>query len=93
MLVVMFNNRAYYNDWEHQERIARLRGTPVENSWIGMEIARPAPDFAGIARSLGWHAEGPIERPDDLSDALRRAVAVVTRDRTAALVDVVCQPR
>ncbi|HET9672537.1 MAG TPA: thiamine pyrophosphate-binding protein [Actinomycetota bacterium] len=93
MLVVMFNNRAYYNDWEHQERIARLRETPIENSWIGMEIDRPAPDFAGIARSLGWHAEGPIERPDDLSDALSRAVAVVTEDRKPALVDVVCQRR
>jgi acetolactate synthase-1/2/3 large subunit len=40
MLVVMFNNRAYYNDWEHQERMARRRGTPVENSWIGMELER-----------------------------------------------------
>ena len=28
MLVVMYNNRAYYNDWEHQIRMARLRGTP-----------------------------------------------------------------
>ena len=27
MLAVMFNNRAYYNDWEHQERIAHARGT------------------------------------------------------------------
>jgi len=25
----MYNNRAYYNDWEHQIRMAKLRGTPV----------------------------------------------------------------
>jgi benzoylformate decarboxylase/acetolactate synthase-1/2/3 large subunit len=93
MLVVMFNNRAYYNDWEHQERMARRRGTPVENSWIGMEIDRPAPDFAAVARGLGWHARGPIERPDDLAGALAEAVAVVRDDRSPALVDVVCQPR
>ena len=23
----MYNNRAYYNDWEHQIRMAKLRGT------------------------------------------------------------------
>lgn len=93
MLVVMCNNRAYYNDWEHQERMARQRGTPVENSWVGMEIDRPAPDFAGVARALGWHAEGPIERPDELADALERAVRVVREDRMPALIDAVCQPR
>ena len=93
MLVVMCNNRAYYNDREHQERMARQRGTPVENSWVGMEIDRPAPDFAGVARALGWHAEGPIEQPDELAGALGRAVRVVREDRMPALVDAVCQPR
>jgi len=93
LLVVMFNNRGYHNDWEHQERIARQRGTPLENAYLGMEIDRPAPDFAGVARSLTWWAEGPITQPADLSDALRRAVGVVVGERRPALVDVVCQPR
>ncbi|MGH2640381.1 MAG: thiamine pyrophosphate-dependent enzyme, partial [Actinomycetota bacterium] len=93
MLVVMFNNRAYYNDWEHQERMAKQRGTPVENTWVGMEIDRPAPDFAAVARALGWHAEGPIDDPDAVGGAIRRAVDVVTGSGTPALVDVVCQPR
>jgi acetolactate synthase-1/2/3 large subunit len=93
MLVVMFNNRAYYNDWEHQDRMAKQRGTPLENTWIGMEIDRPAPDFAGVARALGWHAEGPIDDPDAVGGAIRRAVDVVTDSGTPALVDVVTQPR
>ena len=93
MLVVMFNNRAYENDREHQERMARQRGTPIENAWIGMEIDRPAPDFATVARALGWHGEGPVERPDELAPAIERAVAVVVEDRRPALVDVVCQRR
>jgi acetolactate synthase I/II/III large subunit len=92
LLTVMFNNRAYYNDWEHQERIARQRGTPVANAYVGMEIDRPAPDFAGVARSLGWHAAGPIEDPDALAPALADAVAAVKAGRPA-LVDVVCAPR
>jgi benzoylformate decarboxylase/acetolactate synthase-1/2/3 large subunit len=92
MLAVMFNNRAYYNDWEHQERIARHRGTDVERAYIGMEIAKPAPDFAAAARALGWHAEGPIEDPDAVQAAVRRAAEVVTSTGQPALVDVVCQP-
>jgi acetolactate synthase I/II/III large subunit len=92
LLVVMFNNRAYYNDWEHQERIARQRGTDLTRAYIGMEIDRPAPDFAGVARALGWHGEGPVEDPDAVGTAVRRAAAVVQADGRPALVDVVCQP-
>jgi benzoylformate decarboxylase/acetolactate synthase-1/2/3 large subunit len=92
LLAVMFNNRAYYNDWEHQERIARRRGTDASRAYIGMEIDRPAPDFAAAARALGWHGEGPIDDPGLVQAAVRRAAEVVVRDGTPALVDVVCQP-
>lgn len=91
MLVVMFNNRAYYNDWEHQERIARHRGTPVENAYLGMEIDRPAPDFAALARSFGWYGTGPISDPGQVREAVRRAAEVVTSTGRPAMVDVVCQ--
>lgn len=93
MLVVMFNNRSYYNDWAHQEHMARLRGRPVANAYLGMELDRPAPDFASIARSLGWHSEGPITAADRVRPAVLRAVDTVMRERRPALVDVVCQRR
>jgi benzoylformate decarboxylase/acetolactate synthase-1/2/3 large subunit len=92
MLAVMFNNRAYYNDWEHQERIARHRGTAVENAYVGMEIDKPAPDFARVAAALGWHGEGPITDPDEVRAAVRRAAEVIVTERRPALVDVICQP-
>jgi benzoylformate decarboxylase/acetolactate synthase-1/2/3 large subunit len=91
MLVVMFDNHAYYNDWEHQERIARHRGTDPARAYIGMELDRPAPDFAAVARALGWHAEGPIDDPDAVQAAVRRAAEAVHADDRPALVDVVCQ--
>lgn len=91
MLVVMFNNRAYYNDWEHQERIARHRGTPVENAYLGMEIDEPAPDFGALARAFGWYGDGPITDPGQVQDAVRRAAEVVLSTGQPALVDVVCQ--
>jgi benzoylformate decarboxylase/acetolactate synthase-1/2/3 large subunit len=88
----MFNNRAYYNDWEHQERIAPARGTDVSRAYIGMEIDNPAPDFAAVARALGWHGEGPIDDPEQVQSAVRRAAEVVATTGRPALVDVVCQP-
>src|SRR5581483_6858898 len=91
MLAVMFNNRAYYNDWEHQERIARARGTDESRAHIGMEIDKPAPDFAAVARAMGWFGEGPVDDPDAVQAAVRRAADVVVAEGRPALVDVVCQ--
>jgi acetolactate synthase I/II/III large subunit len=92
MLIVMYNNRAYYNDWEHQIRVAQHRGTPVERAYIAQDIAGPAPDFASMAKSMGWYAEGPIEKPADIAPALRRAIAQVKAGKPA-LVDTVVRPR
>jgi acetolactate synthase-1/2/3 large subunit len=92
LLIVMYNNRAYYNDWEHQIRVAHHRGTPVERAYIAQDITGPDPDFATMAKSMGWYAEGPIENPADIAPALRRAIAQV-KAGTPALVDAVLRPR
>jgi acetolactate synthase-1/2/3 large subunit len=92
MLIVMFNNRAYYNDWEHQIRMARQRGTDIEKAHIGMDLYGPDPDFAGLARSMGCHGEGPIENPAEIAPALRRALAEVKKGRVA-LVDTITRHR
>lgn len=92
LLVVTFNNRAYHNDWAHQERLAHQRGTPVERAGIGMAIDDPPPDFAMLARSMGWWATGPVTAPDDVEPAVRAAATHVTTTGTPALVDVVCRP-
>jgi acetolactate synthase-1/2/3 large subunit len=92
MLVVMYNNRAYFNDWEHQIRMAKKRGTPVDRAYIGMDLDDPAPDFASLARSMGWHAEGPIERPEDIGPALQRAIEKVKAGQPA-LIDTITQKR
>ena len=92
MLVVMYNNRAYYNDWEHQIRMAKLRGTPEERAYIGMDLDDPAPDFAAMAKSMGWYAEGPLESPKGLAEALKRAIAQVKAGKPA-LLDTITQRR
>jgi acetolactate synthase-1/2/3 large subunit len=92
MLIVMYNNRAYYNDWEHQIRMARLRGTPVERAYIGMDLEEPAVDFAALAKSMGWYAEGPIAHGKEVGSALERAIARVKAGQPA-LLDTITQKR
>jgi thiamine pyrophosphate-dependent acetolactate synthase large subunit-like protein len=92
LLTVMFNNRTYGNDEEHQDAVAKARGRPVENKVIGIRIDDPAPDFARIAQGFGLHAEGPIERLEAVGPALRRALRVVKDEGRPALVDVITRP-
>ncbi|HEX7889901.1 MAG TPA: thiamine pyrophosphate-dependent enzyme [Ramlibacter sp.] len=92
MLVVMYNNRAYFNDWEHQIRMAKKRGTPLDRAYIGMDLDDPPPDFASMARSMGWHAEGPIDKPGDIAGALKRAIEKVKAGQPA-LIDTLTQKR
>ena len=92
MLVVMHNNRAYYNDWAHQLRMAKLRGTDEAKAHIGMDLYGPEPDFGALARSMGCYGEGPIDKPQDVRPALERALAEVKKGRLA-LVDTITQHR
>jgi acetolactate synthase-1/2/3 large subunit len=92
ILIVMFNNRAYFNDWEHQLRMARLRDTDEALAHIGMDLFGPEPDFAAIAKGMGCYGEGPITDPAEIAPALKRALAEVKKGRPA-LVDVITQHR
>jgi thiamine pyrophosphate-dependent acetolactate synthase large subunit-like protein len=91
LLAVVCNNRSFFNDEVHQERVARTRGRPVENRWIGQRIDDPAPDLAMIARAQGLHGIGPVTDAAALTQALREAVAAVAQGR-AVVVDVHVQP-
>jgi acetolactate synthase-1/2/3 large subunit len=52
----------------------------------------PAPDFAALAKSMGWYAEGPIDRPGEVAAALKRAIARVKAGQPA-LLDTITQKR
>ncbi len=92
LLIVMWNNRSYYNSEEHAVTIARHRGRPVENAGIGTRPEAPAVDFAGLARSFGIQAAGPVTTVADLPLALAHAVPVVASGEPY-LLDVVTDPR
>ena len=49
LLIVVANNRSFFNDELHQERVARMRNRPVENRWVGQRISEPDIDIAAMA--------------------------------------------
>ncbi len=92
LLMVMHNNRGYYQEVLHLQRMAALHRRRPDTALVGNEIDNPAIDYAKLAQAHGVWAEGPISDPKLLKPALQRALAVVKSGRPA-LVDVVCQPR
>ena len=92
LLSVMHNNRAYHQETMHVQRMSSRHQRGIDRAGIGTTLTDPNIDFAGLAKSLGVHSEGPITDPKELGPALQRAVAVV-RAGHPALVDVVTQPR
>ena len=87
ILIVLHNNTSFGNDEEHQITLARRRGRPAENAWIGQRMVGPEPDYCMVARAYGAWAEEPVRNPNDLAGAFARAVAVVEKGGVA-LVDV-----
>jgi thiamine pyrophosphate-dependent acetolactate synthase large subunit-like protein len=76
-LIIVCNNRAFYNNELHQERMAKQRGRPVENKWIGQRLADPDIDLAAMARAQGAEGIGPVTRPIDVGPAIAKGLAAV----------------
>jgi thiamine pyrophosphate-dependent acetolactate synthase large subunit-like protein len=90
MLVIVCNNRSFFNDEVHQERVARQRNRPVENKWIGQRISDPPPDLGMMARGQGLKGIGPIEDGAFLMQVFIDAINAVKAGETV-VVDVVVQ--
>jgi acetolactate synthase-1/2/3 large subunit len=91
LLVIVANNRSYFNDELHQERVAESRGRPRERRWIGQRIDGPAVDIAAFARSLGATGFGPCTDRATFDRALVDALAVVDAGGVA-VIDAVVLP-
>jgi acetolactate synthase I/II/III large subunit len=91
LLVVVANNRSFFNDEVHQERVARMRGRPVENRWIGQRLADPEIDLAALGSAQGAAGFGPVNDAAELASVLREAVGCVAAGGVA-VVDVRVEP-
>jgi thiamine pyrophosphate-dependent acetolactate synthase large subunit-like protein len=91
VLIVVCNNRSFFNDELHQERVARIRNRPVENRWIGQRISEPDIDCAGVAKAQGAVGFDPVTKQADLVPTFERAIKAVEAGHVA-VVDVRVEP-
>ncbi|HSP50273.1 MAG TPA: thiamine pyrophosphate-binding protein [Pseudolabrys sp.] len=91
LLIVVANNRSFFNDELHQERVARMRNRPVENRWVGQRISEPDIDIAAIARAQGAQGFGPVTAICDLAPTFAKAIAALEAG-ALAVVDVRVEP-
>jgi thiamine pyrophosphate-dependent acetolactate synthase large subunit-like protein len=91
LLIAVANNRSYFNDEMHQERVARQRGRPPANRWIGQRLDQPPVDIPALARSLGLEAPARVERAEALVPAIAAALDRVAQGATV-LLDAAIDP-
>jgi thiamine pyrophosphate-dependent acetolactate synthase large subunit-like protein len=90
-LILVANNRSFFNDELHQERVAKERSRPVENRWIGQRISGPDIDLAMMARAQGAEGIGPVTKLPDLAPAIEKGLRLA-RDGAVCVVDVRVAP-
>jgi acetolactate synthase I/II/III large subunit len=91
LLVIVANNQSFFNDELHQERVARTRGRPTENRWIGLRMDGPRMNLATLAQGQGAIGLGPVRTVADLKQAIETGVARV-RDGALCVIDVHVAP-
>ena len=77
VMIVVADNRSYFNDEMHQERVAQMRSRPPQNRWIGQRIDDPRVDLVSMARAQGFESAEPVSTAEALAAALKRGAEVV----------------
>ena len=90
-MIVVADNRSYFNDELHQERVAQMRSRPAQNRWIGQRIDDPRVDLVAMARAQGFASEEPVSTVEALAKALKRGAEIVA-DGRRYFIDSVVQP-
>jgi thiamine pyrophosphate-dependent acetolactate synthase large subunit-like protein len=77
LLVILNNNRSYFNDELHQETVAVKRGREPSNRWVGQSMTNPELNFARLVEGYGATGIGPVKDKKALQDAIAKGVSVL----------------
>jgi thiamine pyrophosphate-dependent acetolactate synthase large subunit-like protein len=92
LLSIMHNNRAYHQELMYIEDMAARAQRGIDTAKVGTGLFDPNIDYAMLAKAYGVYSAGPIENPNDLGPAIKKAIDVVKKGEPA-LIDVITQPR
>lgn len=79
LMIVVANNRSYFNDEAHQERVAVTRDRPPQNKWVGQRLDQPPVDIVAMATAQGFEGGAPITDADQLMEEMKRGEAVLRK--------------
>ncbi len=65
--------------------MAKERLRPVENHWIGQQLADPDIDIAAIARAQGAEGIGPVTRVADVRPAIEKGLELARAGKVAVI--------
>lgn len=77
LMIVVANNRSYFNDEAHQERVAHMRERPPQNKWIGQRIDQPPVDIVAMGTAQGFEGADPVTDADQLMAELEKGEKVL----------------
>ena len=92
VLIVIANNESFFNDELHQERMARMRGRPVENRWIGVRMRTRRSISPSSREGQGAAASGRCATPDGTRGGPGDAVSTQVRAGKVCVMDVSVAP-
>jgi thiamine pyrophosphate-dependent acetolactate synthase large subunit-like protein len=79
LLVLINNNRSYFNDELHQDHVAKDRSREQKNRWIGLRMEDPVPNIAKLAEAQGAVGIGPVTTLEDARAAIVKGVDVLKK--------------
>ncbi|MEA2905268.1 MAG: acetolactate synthase large subunit [Alphaproteobacteria bacterium] len=79
LLIIVNNNRSYFNDELHQDHVAKDRGREPKNRWIGLRMEDPVPNIAKFAEAQGAVGIGPVTSQQDARAAIAKGVDILKK--------------
>ena len=77
VMIVAADNRSYFNDEMHQERVAQMRDRPPQNRWIGQRIDNPSSGLGGDGAGARLRKRRAGVDAGGFAEALKRGAEVV----------------
>lgn len=89
LLIIVMNNRSYYNSENHAKKIAKIRSHHSPDTKTGIRIEKPNVIFSKLAASFGAIGLGPVTNIKKLKKYLDTAISFVLNEKKVVVVDVI----
>lgn len=91
LLVIVMNNRLYFNSTQHAEKIASARNRTEDLSHVATSFYEAPVDFLKLAEGFNIKTYPRIDKESDIFKTIAEAADFVMKNKKPALVEVLMQ--